>query len=60
MSDYKPNMIDDVASLRIKIINLELQNKELQKTSDYWENLVKEMADNMDRNAIEHFKSNES
>lgn len=58
MSDHKPNMIDDVASLRIKIINLELQNKELQKTSDYWENLVKEMADNMDRNAIEHFKVN--
>jgi hypothetical protein len=56
MSDYKPNMIDDISSLRIKNINLEMQNKALQKTSDYWRDLVKEIADNMDKNVIEFFK----
>ena len=56
MSDYKPTMIDDISSLRIKNINLEMQNKALQKTSDYWRDLVKEIADNMDKNVIEFFK----
>lgn len=49
-------MIDDIANLRIKNINLEIQNKEFQKSLNYWRDLVKEMADSMDKNAIKFFK----